>query len=103
MYRIIPQTRGAVPMPATDSRAYTRLRSLLTELFQFEKADLDFGIYRIMNQRRNDIANFLDHDLLPAVRTALGAYQAVERQALEAELEDLRGQLVKLQVDPETN
>ena len=27
----------------------TKLKTLLRELFQFDAADLDFGIYRIMN------------------------------------------------------
>ena len=37
----------------------TKLKTLLRELFQFDAADLDFGIYRIMNQRRAEIESFV--------------------------------------------
>jgi len=45
----------------------TKLKNLLRELFQFDAADLDFGIYRIMNQRRAEIDDFIENGLLDAV------------------------------------
>jgi len=54
----------------------TRLQNLLRELFQFDSAELDFGIYRILNQRRAEIENFIQTGLLDAV--------AKEFQVLEA-------------------
>ena len=36
-----------------------------------DHAELDFGIYRIMNQKRADINHFLKFELLPQVKTAL--------------------------------
>ena len=47
---------------------YSKFRRLLEELFQLDHADLDFGIYRIMNQKRDEIMRFLDDDLLPQVQ-----------------------------------
>ena len=44
---------------------------LLKELFLFECADLDFGIFRIMNQKRTVIERFIEKDLLDAVGKAL--------------------------------
>ena len=41
------------------SRNLDKLRGLLAELFQLNQADLDFGIYRIMNQKRDEITAFL--------------------------------------------
>ncbi|MCL6635050.1 MAG: hypothetical protein K6T29_04690 [Peptococcaceae bacterium] len=38
------------------------------EIFQFDQAGLDFGIYRVMNQKREEIKDFLDNQLLPQVR-----------------------------------
>ena len=49
----------------TDHR--TKLKTLLRELFQFDAADLDFGIYRIMNQRRDEIDEFIERGLLDTV------------------------------------
>jgi len=45
----------------------TKLKTLLRELFQFDAADLDFGIYRIMNQRRAEIEDFIERGLLDVV------------------------------------
>ena len=42
------------------TEAYDKLKRLLGELFQFDRADLDFGIYRIMNRRREEVSSFLD-------------------------------------------
>jgi adenine-specific DNA-methyltransferase len=41
---------------------------LLRELFQIDSAeDLDFGIYRIMNQRRAKVERFIDEGLIRIV------------------------------------
>jgi len=44
-----------------------KLQQLLRELFQFGSADLDFGIYRIMNFKRDAIERFIKEDLIEAV------------------------------------
>ena len=36
---------------------------LLKEMFQFDQTDLDFGIYRIMKAKHDEIAKFLEQDL----------------------------------------
>jgi adenine-specific DNA-methyltransferase len=53
------------PITPMQSAAYEEFRRLLAELFMFDQADLDFGIYRIMNAKRDEINRFLDSDLLP--------------------------------------
>lgn len=40
----------------------SRFQSLLYELFQFEASDLDFGIYRILNYKRDQIEKFIKGD-----------------------------------------
>ena len=81
---------------------YERLRRLLAELFMFDQADLDFGIYRVMNVRRDEIRRFLDDDLLPQVQDALAGMAAGEREALVAEIEKAEAQAQALGVVPET-
>ncbi|MCX6032534.1 MAG: DNA methyltransferase [Chloroflexi bacterium] len=81
---------------------FERLQSLLAELFQLDQADLDFGIYRIMNLRRGEIIRFLSQELLPQVRTALAGQGAAGRGELEAELRRAEQQLQALGVDPGT-
>ena len=50
-----------------------KLQNLLQQLFRADAADLDFGIYRIMNYRRNHIQAFIDEELPTIVKKALEA------------------------------
>lgn len=50
---------------------YESFKKKLEEIFMMDHAELDFGIYRIMNQKRNDIQHFLDQELLPQVQKVL--------------------------------
>lgn len=56
-----------------------KFRDILAEILQLDQAELDFGIYRIMNQKRKDIEAFLNNRLVPEVtkilktQTAAGA------------------------------
>jgi adenine-specific DNA-methyltransferase len=70
-----------------STQAYDKFKLLLAELFMFDQADLDFGIYRIMNAKRDEITRFLEKDLLPQVKDALGALDLSKHAELEAELE----------------
>ena len=65
-----------------------KFEQLLRELFQFDCADLDFGIYRIMNHKREVIERFITENLPQAIaeereRGAL-AEQSRATQELEA-------------------
>ncbi len=44
-----------------------KFQTLLRKLFQFDCAELDFGIYRIMNHKRQAVEDFIQNDLLAAV------------------------------------
>jgi adenine-specific DNA-methyltransferase len=83
------------------SANYQKLRSLLQELFQLDQADLDFGIYRIMNQKREEVVRFLDKDLLPQVKKAFEAYKPADKAILQEQLEQAIQQANSLGVDPE--
>ncbi|RKU16567.1 site-specific DNA-methyltransferase [Candidatus Poribacteria bacterium] len=50
-----------------------KLQNLLQQLFRADAADLDFGIYRIINYRRNQIQAFIDEELPTIVNGALDA------------------------------
>lgn len=66
-----------------------KLQSLLRELFQLDQADLDFGIYRIMNHSRDEIVRFLKDDLLPQVQEGFGEYEKADQERLQFEREQL--------------
>jgi adenine-specific DNA-methyltransferase len=86
-----------------NSSNYDKLKKLLRELFQFDQADLDFGIYRIMNQKREEIEQFLENDLLPQVKDALGKYQPAEKVEVKNELDEMIKSATNLGMDPEEN
>jgi adenine-specific DNA-methyltransferase len=69
-------------MPDTN---LDKLKTLLAELFMLDQADLDFGIYRVMNAKRAEVTKFLENDLLPQVRAALASVDTSDRAALESE------------------
>ncbi len=70
-----------------------RFTALLRQLFQFDSADLDFGIYRIMNQKRDAIDRFIEHDLPDIVQGGLAHFHTGERDKIEPQLAAIREQL----------
>lgn len=81
--------------------SFEKLQKLLEELFQLDQADLDFGIYRIMNQKRDEVVRFLEKDLLPQVKAAFGHYKSADKAKLQTELDKAIEQAKGLGVDPE--
>jgi adenine-specific DNA-methyltransferase len=70
-----------------------KFQSLLRELFQFDCADLDFGIYRILNHKRAVIENFIGEDLPKAVKKALARGALAAQSQTAQELEGLAAQI----------
>src|SRR5271157_883915 len=85
-----------------SDRNFEKFKALLRELFMFDQADLDFGIYSIMNAKRDEITRFLDRDLLPQVRDALGDLERADRAAVEAELAKAIEQAKALGAEPDS-
>jgi adenine-specific DNA-methyltransferase len=83
------------------STNYDKLKKLLSELFQLDQAELDFGIYRIMNQKRDEIMQFLDSDLLPQVKEAFTHYQSADKAELQKELNKLVANIESAGMDPD--
>lgn len=79
---------------------YDKLVKKLRELFQLDQADLDFGIYRIMNEKRDRIEAFLEKDLLPQVREAFSKYSE-QKTEVRQELERLEQACRDLDKDPD--
>ncbi|MCR5039815.1 MAG: site-specific DNA-methyltransferase, partial [Bacteroidales bacterium] len=68
---------------------YDKFIAKLQEIFMMDHAELDFGIYRIMNQKRDEIKHFLEIDLLPQVKSILegesGDTQSIKKRMAEIE------------------
>lgn len=60
-----------------------KLPELLTTLFQLEdSADLDFGIYRIMNKKRAEIEHFINEELFDIVDAEFGNFAVSDQTNL---------------------
>jgi adenine-specific DNA-methyltransferase len=72
-----------------------QLKRLLRKLFQFgdDAAILDFGIYRIMNQKRAAIEKFIDRDLIDGVEKEFGKVSGSNKEAIRKDLEAIRGEI----------
>lgn len=81
---------------------YEKLIAVLQEVFMLDKAELDFGIYRIMNQKRTEIEQFLHKDLLPQVKQVLAQHISSDKQNVQRELEEALKQAHALGADPDT-
>jgi adenine-specific DNA-methyltransferase len=81
---------------------FQQFRAKLDELFQMDRAELDFGIYRIMNTKRGEISRYLEEDLYPQVEEILAEAASDDAKAIEDELEKKIAQAKELGVDPES-
>lgn len=65
-----------------------KFQALLKKLFQFDNAELDFGIYRIMNHKRAVIERFIETDLIKGLDREL-------KRGAHAEEADLARQITE--------
>ncbi|MBT2969626.1 MAG: hypothetical protein KME56_05985 [Candidatus Thiodiazotropha sp. (ex Ctena orbiculata)] len=84
------------------SKQFEKMVALLKELFQLDQPDLDFGLYRVMHAKSEEITQFLEQDLLPQVKAAFGQYTTADKAELEKELQKAIEQANGLGVDPES-
>lgn len=75
----------------------------LKEIFMMDHAELDFGIYRIMNQKRQDILHFLEHELLPQVKEVLSGAGGDDSAAIRARISEIEKQAASFGASPDAN
>ena len=80
---------------------YEKLISILREIFQIDQADLDFGIYRIMNQKRGEINDFLENKLIPQVKEEIAKANLGDASAVQKELDEAIAGAKALGVNPD--
>jgi len=72
-----------------------RFQALLRQLFQFDLADLDFGIYRIMNHKRQVIERWITEDLPKAIERELQQGALAEMRQSQQALEEARKKVLE--------
>lgn len=65
-----------------------------------DQAELDFGIYRIMNQKRKDIDKYLNEDLVKQVHTVISENASGKSKEIEKQIEEATAQAHALGIDP---
>ena len=73
-------------MPSAE-QLRSRLLKKLSELFQLDQPDLDFGFYRIMHIKAREVQDFIDKDLLKIVADAFGEVDETRKAELQATYE----------------
>lgn len=67
-----------------------KFADLLREMFQLNQPELDFGLYRIMHARKDDINRFIEKDLPTITQKAFSQFASQDKTQLESELEKAR-------------
>jgi adenine-specific DNA-methyltransferase len=79
---------------------YNELVTKLREIFQIDRPELDFGIYRILNARAGEINRYLEERLPEKVKQALSAGNAAQQAQVAQELKDKEAQYKADGLDP---
>jgi adenine-specific DNA-methyltransferase len=66
-----------------------KFKNFLKELFQFELSDLDFGIYRVLNYKREQVEEFINDKLPGIVKSAFEKHKIDLTQNLEQEFKNV--------------
>ncbi len=74
--------------PTITETRYAKLKAKLRELFELDKSDLDFGIYRIMAAKNQEVTDFLDRQLKDKVRATLAEHGSGELDKIKTELNE---------------
>ena len=81
---------------------FARFKKVLRELFMIDDAaDLDFGIYRIMHQKQNEIEEYLNVELRKQVTEEITQNSSRERQQLQQEIEQLSKKAIAIEMNPD--
>ena len=70
-----------------------KFQQLLRELFQFDCADLDFGIYRIINHKRDVTEKFIMDDLPKVIAEELSREALRNQEQIASKLEETAGEI----------
>ena len=88
-------------MTSQHNPKFQELVAKLREIFQIDKPELDFGIYRILNARAGEINDYLQNRLTEKVKVALSAGSAESSKQLQAEVQEAEKNAQALGVSPD--
>ncbi|MDH1381297.1 site-specific DNA-methyltransferase, partial [Comamonas aquatica] len=80
---------------------FQELVAKLREIFQIDRPELDFGIYRILNARADEINDYLQNRLAEKVQQALSVGNAASVQQMQADLDKAIQQAKDVGINPD--
>lgn len=86
---------------AKQNVKFQQLVTKLREIFQIDRPELDFGVYRILNARADEINDYLENRLTEKVQAALAVGNAANTQQLQTELQEAEKNAQALGVSPD--
>lgn len=89
-------------MSTLHNAKFQALVAKLREIFQIDRPDLDFGIYRILNARAGEINDYLQNRLAEKVQTALSSGNEAQREHVARELQEKEAQYQADGINPDT-
>ena len=75
--------------------ALKKFQDLLREIFQFESSDLDFGIYRILNYKRDEVEKFISQKLPQIIENAFQKHKKNLSEDIHEEYERVRREIIR--------
>ena len=82
---------------------FENFKNTLFKMFMLDQAELDFGIYRIMNQKKEEISRFLNIELPKQVKKLLSENASAHTLDLQKQLEEKITQIKSLGYAPDSN
>ena len=79
---------------------FDKFIATMKNVLMLDQADLDFGIYRIMNQKRDQIESYLNNDLRRQVAEAIRENTSNDAETLKNELKQLVSTLIVAGMNP---
>ena len=75
--------------------ALKKFQELLRDIFQFESSDLDFGIYRILNYKRDEVEKFINQKLPQIIEDAFQKHKKNLSEDIHQQYERVRREIIR--------
>jgi adenine-specific DNA-methyltransferase len=85
------------------SEQLKQLKAIFYEIFQFDQADLDFGIYRIMRQKREEVDRYIEENLVNDLNHSFDKYNVSIAEDIQRQLNEAINNATALGFDPEAS
>jgi adenine-specific DNA-methyltransferase len=75
--------------------ALKKFQELLRDIFQFESSDLDFGIYRILNYKRDEVEKFINQKLPQIIEEAFQKHKKNLSEDIHQQYKRVRREIIR--------